>query len=76
MSLWTNINFFPEPTGELYGWLLATLVKTQNANMCVNINIYFKESKRLTKTPIDNPQALYTLLSFSNVSVKDSIYIS
>ena len=27
MSLWANIKFFPEPTGELYGWLLATLVK-------------------------------------------------
>ena len=26
MSLWANIKFFPEPTGELYGWLLATLV--------------------------------------------------
>ena len=27
MSLWANIKFFPEPTGELYGWLLATLVE-------------------------------------------------
>ena len=27
MSLWANIKFFPEPTGELYGWLLATLVQ-------------------------------------------------
>ena len=26
MSLWANIKFFPEPTGKLYGWLLATLV--------------------------------------------------
>ena len=26
MSLWANFKFFPEPTGELYGWLLATLV--------------------------------------------------
>ena len=26
MSLWANIKFFPEPTGELYGWLLVTLV--------------------------------------------------
>ena len=26
MSLWANIRFFPEPTGEFYGWLLATLV--------------------------------------------------
>ena len=26
MSLWANIKFFPEPTGELYGWLLETLV--------------------------------------------------
>ena len=26
MSLWANIKFFPEPTGELCGWLLATLV--------------------------------------------------
>ena len=25
---WANVKFFPEPTGELYGWLLATLVKT------------------------------------------------
>ena len=23
---WANVKFFPEPTGELYGWLLATLV--------------------------------------------------
>ena len=26
VSLWANIKFFPEPTGELYGWLLTTLV--------------------------------------------------
>ena len=26
MSLWANIKFCPEPTGELYGWLLTTLV--------------------------------------------------
>ena len=26
MSLWANIKFFPGPTGELYGWLLETLV--------------------------------------------------
>ena len=26
MSLWANFKFLPEPTGELYGWLLATLV--------------------------------------------------
>ena len=25
---WANVKFFPEPTGELYGWLLATLVET------------------------------------------------
>ena len=23
---WANVKFFPEPTGELYGWLLTTLV--------------------------------------------------
>ena len=23
---WANVKFFPKPTGELYGWLLATLV--------------------------------------------------
>ena len=23
---YANVKFFPEPTGELYGWLLATLV--------------------------------------------------
>ena len=27
MSFWANIKFFPEPTGELYGWLLPTFVK-------------------------------------------------
>ena len=26
MSLWANIKFFPGLTGELYGWLLVTLV--------------------------------------------------
>ena len=30
MSVWANIKFFPEPTGELYGWLLATLVTGLN----------------------------------------------
>ena len=25
MSLWANFKFFPEPNGELYGWLRATL---------------------------------------------------
>ena len=25
MSLLANVKFFPKPTGELYGWLLATL---------------------------------------------------
>ena len=30
MSLWANIKFFREPTGELCGWLLATLVKKSN----------------------------------------------
>ena len=35
MSLWANIKFFPEPTGELYGWLLATLVKKDTSvNPC------------------------------------------
>ena len=24
---WANVKFFSEPIGELYGWLLATLVK-------------------------------------------------
>ena len=24
---WANVKFFPKPTGELYGWLLTTLVK-------------------------------------------------
>ena len=23
---WANVKFFPQPTGELYGWRLATLV--------------------------------------------------
>ena len=23
---WANVKFFPEPTGEHYGWLLTTLV--------------------------------------------------
>ena len=23
---WADVKFFPEPTGELYGWILATLV--------------------------------------------------
>ena len=23
---WANVKFFPEPTGELFGWLLTTLV--------------------------------------------------
>ena len=31
MSLWAK--FFPEPTGELYGWLLATLVKSHHVMM-------------------------------------------
>ena len=26
MSNGANVKFFPEPTGELYGWLLTTLV--------------------------------------------------
>ena len=30
MSLWANSKFFPELTGELYGWLLATLVFLQH----------------------------------------------
>ena len=29
MSLWANIKFFPEPTSELYCWLLATLVTSR-----------------------------------------------
>ena len=31
ISLWANVKFFPEPTGELYGWLLATLVILKGA---------------------------------------------
>ena len=47
MSLWANIKFFPEPTGELYGWLLATLVdkhinkSTQQMNLKVHSYIFF-----------------------------------
>ena len=47
MSLWANIKFFPEPTGELYGWLLATLVdkhidkSTQQMNIKVHSYIFF-----------------------------------
>ena len=47
MSLWANIKFVPEPTGELYGWLLATLVykhidkSTQQMNLKVHSYIFF-----------------------------------
>ena len=34
MSLWANIKFFPELTGELYGWLLATLVEKLDKGWC------------------------------------------
>ena len=35
MSLWANIKFFPEPTGELYVWLLATLVTVGNMRVMI-----------------------------------------
>ena len=37
MSLWANIKFFPEPTGELYGWLLATLFKIYLPTLISNL---------------------------------------
>ena len=40
MSLWANIKFFPEPTRELYGWLLATLVLNLDFNIIAE-NKYF-----------------------------------
>ena len=39
MSLWANIKFFPEPTGKLYGWLLATLVTEVPVNIWKKIYI-------------------------------------
>ena len=50
MSLWANIKFFPEPTGELYGWLLATLVVASRPTIFENGGRYcFGFGRRLRR---------------------------
>ena len=52
MSLWANIKFFPEPTGELYGWLLATLVLNL-MGIRITLEHCFPREESMKKTRIE-----------------------
>ena len=73
MSLWANIKFFPEPTGELYGWLLANscsyICHTALSRYSMFVTQVYHDTQCLSHSSITILNVCHTALSWYSMFV-------